>query len=93
MSSKKEGGLGISRLDLVLPFAAISEVGRDVTSIDQQSLLAQRAMVNNVVQMVGEIVTWKRQRRVEREFQPPTVILLPLSPNIGKSRHLGFPPC
>ncbi|KAJ2562015.1 fatty acid synthase alpha subunit Lsd1 [Coemansia sp. RSA 1822] len=66
-------------LDFVLPFAAIPELGHDITELDVQSELAHRAMLTNVMRLVGTIAEHKRLR-VDSH---PTLCVLPLSPNHG----------
>ena len=41
--------------DLLLPFAAISENGRDIGLIDGLAELAHRTMLTNVVRLLGAI--------------------------------------
>ncbi|KAJ2493399.1 fatty acid synthase alpha subunit Lsd1 [Coemansia sp. RSA 2050] len=67
-------------LDYVLPFAAIPELGRDITDLDAQSELAHRAMLTNVFRLLGAIARHKTQRRLDMH---PTLAVLPLSPNHG----------
>jgi len=42
-------------LDYVIPFAAISEGGREIDSVDDRSELAHRLMLTNVVRLMGAI--------------------------------------
>lgn len=55
-----ETGLGCD-LDFVIPFAAINEVGRDISSIDATSELAHRAMLTNLVRLLGKIKATKER--------------------------------
>lgn len=72
---------GLARsLDAILPFAAVSEVGTEVDSIDSKSELAHRIMLVNVLRLLGCIVRVKRERKI---LTRPTQVLLPLSPNHG----------
>ncbi|KAJ2273533.1 fatty acid synthase alpha subunit Lsd1, partial [Coemansia sp. RSA 371] len=66
-------------LDFVLPFAAIPELGHDITELDTQSELAHRAMLTNVMRLVGTIAEHKKSR----VYSHPTLCVLPLSPNHG----------
>ncbi|KAJ2503686.1 fatty acid synthase alpha subunit Lsd1 [Coemansia sp. RSA 1972] len=66
-------------LDFVLPFAAIPELGHDITELDTQSELAHRAMLTNVMRLVGAIAEHKKSR----VYSHPTLVVLPLSPNHG----------
>ncbi|KAI0468362.1 putative fatty acid synthase alpha subunit FasA [Xylaria cf. heliscus] len=72
-------GLGLD-LDFVVPFAAIPEPGREIDEIDARSELAHRAMLTNVLRMMGYI---KRQKERRNYTGRPTTVLLPLSPNHG----------
>ncbi|KAH8167434.1 hypothetical protein CIB48_g833 [Xylaria polymorpha] len=72
-------GLGLD-LDFVVPFAAIPEPGREIDEIDARSELAHRAMLTNVLRMMGCI---KRQKEKRNYAGRPTTVLLPLSPNHG----------
>ncbi|KAJ2800066.1 fatty acid synthase alpha subunit Lsd1, partial [Coemansia helicoidea] len=73
------GGLGWS-LDYVFPFAAMPDVGSLATNIGSRSELVQRAMLINVIRLMGAIKTAKEDmRRATR----PSLVVLPLSPNHG----------
>ncbi|KAI6252106.1 hypothetical protein MCOR21_011639 [Pyricularia oryzae] len=74
-------------LDYVVPFAAISETGRGVDKIDSMSELAHRAMLTNVLRLLGAIKAAKEVRRI---WTHPTYILLPLSPNHGSFGQDGL---
>ncbi|CAI5714225.1 unnamed protein product [Hyaloperonospora brassicae] len=67
-------------LDFVIPFAALSEVGRTITDIDSRSELAHRIMLTNTVRLLGEIVTAKKVRDITTR---PALVILPMSPNHG----------
>ena len=67
-------------LDLLIPFAAMSENGRDITNIDSTSELAHRMMLTNVLRLMGYTKQLKEQRGYDAR---PTQVLLPLSPNHG----------
>ncbi|KAJ2710817.1 fatty acid synthase alpha subunit Lsd1, partial [Coemansia spiralis] len=77
--SSRGKGLGWD-LDYVLPFAAIPELGHDITDLGPRSELAHRAMLTNVMRLLGEIATQKAQRRLDMH---PTLAVLPLSSNHG----------
>ena len=67
-------------LDFVLPFAAISENGNEIDSIDSKSELAHRLMLTNVLRLFGAI----KNRKMSRGYNTrPSQIILPLSPNHG----------
>ena len=72
-------GLG-QDLDIFIPFAAISEGGRELDRIDDRSELAHRVMLVNLLRLFGYIKTQKHQRGFTSR---PTQIILPLSPNHG----------
>jgi fatty acid synthase subunit alpha, fungi type len=72
-------GLGAD-LDFVIPFAAIPEPGREIDEIDARSEVAHRAMLTNVLRLMGCI---KREKQKRSYTGRPTTILLPLSPNHG----------
>ncbi|KAI0409865.1 putative fatty acid synthase alpha subunit FasA [Xylaria palmicola] len=72
-------GLGLD-LDFVVPFAAIPEPGREIDEIDARSELAHRAMLTNVLRMMGCI---KRQKEKRNYAGRPTTVVLPMSPNHG----------
>ncbi|RYP69144.1 hypothetical protein DL771_006238 [Monosporascus sp. 5C6A] len=74
-----KGGLNTD-LDFVVPFAAIPETGRELNGIDAKSELAHRAMLVNVLRLLGYIKEAKEQRR---SMGRPAVVVLPLSPNHG----------
>ncbi|KAJ2611506.1 fatty acid synthase alpha subunit Lsd1 [Coemansia sp. RSA 1365] len=67
-------------LDYVVPFAAISEQGSDVTQLGSRSELAARIMLTNVLRLLGEI---KSIKEVLGYVTRPTLAVLPLSPNHG----------
>ena len=66
-------------LDLVIPFAAISEHA-EIDEIGSRSELAHRLMLTNVLRMLGNVVRNKKARNINTR---PTQVLLPLSPNHG----------
>lgn len=67
-------------LDRVVPFAAIGEGGRDISEIDGRSELAHRAMLTNVLRLLGNIKDAKAARGLDTH---PTQVIVPLSPNHG----------
>ena len=73
-----ESGLG-RNLDVVIPFAAISERA-EIDEIGSRSELAHRLMLTNVLRMLGDVVRNKKARNINAR---PTQVLLPLSPNHG----------
>ncbi|KAJ1735055.1 fatty acid synthase alpha subunit Lsd1, partial [Coemansia biformis] len=77
--SSRGKGLGWD-LDYVLPFAAIPELGHDITDLGPRSELAHRAMLTNVLRLLGEVASQKAKRRLDMH---PTLAILPLSPNHG----------
>ncbi|KAI9848833.1 MAG: 3-oxoacyl-[acyl-carrier-protein] synthase [Sclerophora amabilis] len=72
-------GLGWD-LDHIVPFAALSENGRTIDSIDSQSELAHRLMLTNTLRLLGAV---KRQKAAKGITTRPTQIILPMSPNHG----------
>ncbi|KAI8319305.1 hypothetical protein GQ54DRAFT_320354 [Martensiomyces pterosporus] len=72
-------GLGWD-LDFVIPFAAISEVGIDITGINSRSELAHRVMLTNILRLLGEI---KEAKDRLGYVTHPSLVILPLSPNHG----------
>ena len=75
-------GLGLQFLDYCIPFAAMSEQGRDVTRIDSMSELAHRAMLINVHRLIGNIVN-KLNTNGASNNNLQTLVILPMSPNHG----------
>ncbi|KAK4214388.1 fatty acid synthase subunit alpha [Rhypophila decipiens] len=72
-------GLGWD-LDYIVPFAAISEQGRQIDNIDSRSELAHRIMLTNLLRLLGNVKTQKAARGFETR---PAQVILPLSPNHG----------
>lgn len=72
-------GLGVD-LDYVVPFAAISEEGKKMDSIDDVSEVAHRAMLTNIVRLVGQVCLHKKRSGFSTR---PGRIILPFSPNHG----------
>jgi fatty acid synthase subunit alpha len=83
----KEGGLAVGAPDYIIPFAAISENGRDISNIDEQSELAHRAMLTNVVRLIGGIYNKLQSNQLNGAVIPNSsqhsLVVLPLSPNHG----------
>lgn len=67
-------------LDFILPFAAISETGRQIDALDGKAELAHRAMLVNLLRLLGYI---KQQKQTQGFDTRPTCVILPLSPNHG----------
>ncbi|EXJ85584.1 fatty acid synthase subunit alpha, fungi type [Capronia coronata CBS 617.96] len=67
-------------LDYVVPFAAISEVGREMDKLDSKSELAHRLMLTNTLRLLGLV---KQQKESHRIMTRPAQVILPLSPNHG----------
>ncbi|CAO2658206.1 Nn.00g059290.m01.CDS01 [Neocucurbitaria sp. VM-36] len=79
-------GLGWD-LDLIVPFAAIPENGREIDSIDSKSELAHRIMLTNLLRMLGAV---KRQKQTHGYETRPAQVILPLSPNHGTFGNDGL---
>lgn len=79
-------GLGWD-LDAVLPFAAISEKGKEIDTVDSKSQLAHRIMMTNTVQLIGAIKRFKKTYGCDTR---PAQVVLPLSPNHGTFGGDGF---
>jgi fatty acid synthase subunit alpha, fungi type len=72
-------GLGWD-LDAVIPFAALSEKGLEIDSLGSWSELAHRAMLTNVLRLMGAIKKIKAAQGIRTR---PAQVVLPLSPNLG----------
>ncbi len=72
-------GLGWD-LDFIIPFAALSVKGREIDNLDSHSELANRAMLTNVLRLLGATKMAKEARDCRTR---PAQVLLPLSPNMG----------
>ncbi|EKV04372.1 Fatty acid synthase subunit alpha, putative [Penicillium digitatum] len=72
-------GLGWD-LDYLVPFAAISEAGRTLDTIDSKSELAHRIMLTNLLRLLGTV---KNNKEAHGHRSHPTQVVLPLSPNHG----------
>ncbi|KAG9256470.1 fatty acid synthase subunit alpha [Emericellopsis atlantica] len=79
-------GLGWD-LDFIVPFAAISENGRQIDSIDSRSELAHRIMLTNLIRLLGAVKAQKTERGFETR---PAQVVLPLSPNHGTFGNDGL---
>lgn len=79
-------GLGWD-LDFVVPFAAISENGREIDSIDSKSELAHRIMLTNLLRLLGAVKSHKHANGYETR---PAQVILPLSPNHGTFGNDGL---
>ncbi|CAO1626995.1 unnamed protein product [Sympodiomycopsis kandeliae] len=71
-------------LDVCIPFAAIPEKGMDISELGDKSELAHRALLMNVLRLLGAIKATKAKRGITTR---PTLCLVPLSPNAGQ---MGF---
>ncbi|GKU08873.1 unnamed protein product [Fusarium langsethiae] len=74
-------------LDFIVPFAAISENGRGIEDLDSKSEIAHRAMLTNLLRLLGAVASQKRQRDV---ITRPATVVLPLSPNHGLMGNDGL---
>ncbi|KAG5927705.1 hypothetical protein E4U42_001910 [Claviceps africana] len=81
-----KNGLGWD-LDYIVPFAAISENGRQIDNIDSRSELAHRIMLTNLVRLLGCVKAQKAERGFETR---PAQVVLPLSPNHGTFGNDGL---
>nr|UWK20275.1 fatty acid synthase alpha subunit [Trichoderma balearicum] len=81
-----KNGLGWD-LDFIVPFAAISENGRQIDSVDSKSELAHRIMLTNLIRMLGYVKSQKAERGFETR---PAQVVLPLSPNHGTFGNDGL---
>ncbi|KAF2457726.1 hypothetical protein BDY21DRAFT_284996 [Lineolata rhizophorae] len=79
-------GLGWD-LDYVVPFAAISENGREIDGLDSKSELAHRIMLTNLLRLLGCVKVQKQERGFETR---PAQVILPLSPNHGTFGNDGL---
>ncbi|KAI1774623.1 putative 3-oxoacyl-synthase [Hypoxylon cercidicola] len=79
-------GLGWD-LDFIIPFAALPEKGREIDNIDSKSELAHRAMLTNVLRIMGAVKLAKESRGSRTR---PAQVLLPLSPNHGTFGNDGL---
>ncbi|KAF1999608.1 hypothetical protein P154DRAFT_620788 [Amniculicola lignicola CBS 123094] len=79
-------GLGWD-LDYVVPFAAISENGREIDGIDSKSELAHRIMLTNLLRLLGAVKSHKQAHGYETR---PAQVILPLSPNHGTFGNDGL---
>jgi len=72
-------GLGWD-LDFIVPFAAISESGREINEVDSRSELAHRVMLTNLIRLLGLVKSKKQEFGYTTR---PAEVILPLSPNHG----------
>jgi 3-oxoacyl-ACP reductase-like protein len=49
-------------LDIIVPFAALSETGRDVSNLDSLSELSHRVMLTNLLRMIGRVKSIKEEK-------------------------------
>ncbi|KEF62585.1 uncharacterized protein A1O9_00558 [Exophiala aquamarina CBS 119918] len=73
------GSMSGDNLDYIIPFAAIPESGA-IDALDSKSELAHRAMLTNVLRVLGYLCKQKEARGLDTQ---PTTAILPLSPNHG----------
>ncbi|KAL4944997.1 hypothetical protein BDV06DRAFT_232173 [Aspergillus oleicola] len=73
------GNLGLD-LDAILPFAATSQEGTEIDGLDAANEAAFRLMLINILRLLGNVISQKRQRAIRCR---PTQVVLPLSPNHG----------
>ncbi|KAK2051457.1 thiolase-like protein [Colletotrichum caudatum] len=66
--------------DFIIPFAAISENGRELEDLDSKSEIAHRLMFTNLLRLLGAVSKSKRSKGV---INRPATVVLPLSPNHG----------
>lgn len=81
-----KNGLGWD-LDYIVPFAAISENGREIDGLDSKSELAHRIMLTNLLRLLGAVKTQKAAYGYETR---PAQVILPLSPNHGTFGNDGL---
>lgn len=81
-----KNGLGWD-LDFIVPFAAISENGRQIDGLDSKSELAHRIMLTNLIRMLGSVKAEKAARGFTTR---PAQVILPLSPNHGTFGNDGL---
>lgn len=74
-------------LDFIIPFAALSENGREISEIDDRSELSHRIMLTNVLRILGKVIEYKRNLNIHTR---PAQVLLPLSPNHGSFGRDGL---
>ncbi|MCJ1377773.1 3-oxoacyl-[acyl-carrier-protein] synthase [Xylographa soralifera] len=67
-------------LDYIVPFAAISENGSEIDTIESKSEMAHRIMLTNLLRLLGSV---KRHKLLKGYRTRPAQVLLPLSPNHG----------
>uniref|UniRef100_A0A7S3PGY4 Ketosynthase family 3 (KS3) domain-containing protein n=1 Tax=Aplanochytrium stocchinoi TaxID=215587 RepID=A0A7S3PGY4_9STRA len=67
-------------LDLIIPFAAVAENGKDISDIDSHAEGAHRVMLTNTIRLLGNVKRAKQDRGIETR---PAMVLVPCSPNHG----------
>jgi fatty acid synthase subunit alpha len=80
-------------LDFLVPFAALSQVDKDISELDSKTELASRLMFNNVLRLVGKVKKEKERKQQEQRQTActrPCHVILPLSPNHGQFGRDGF---
>ncbi|KAF6814060.1 fatty acid synthase subunit alpha reductase [Colletotrichum sojae] len=73
--------------DFIIPFAAVSENGRDLEELDSKSEIAHRLMLVNLLRLLGLVAKNKRARGI---LTRPATVVLPLSPNHGLMGNDGL---
>jgi fatty acid synthase subunit alpha, fungi type len=66
-------------IDYIVPFGAIPEKD-DISKLDSMTELAHRAMLTNILRIIGLVYKIKRDRRIDSR---PTNVVIPLSFNQG----------
>ncbi|OKL55496.1 Fatty acid synthase subunit alpha [Talaromyces atroroseus] len=66
-------------IDYIVPFGAIPEKD-DISKLDSMTELAHRAMLTNILRIIGLVYKTKRDRRIDSR---PTNVVIPLSFNQG----------
>ncbi len=56
-------------LDFILPFAALSEAGRDVGNLDSLSELSHRVMLTNLLRLIGKVKSIKEEKGKKKLFR------------------------
>ncbi|KAI9503777.1 acyl transferase domain-containing protein [Coemansia spiralis] len=68
------------KLNYIIPFAAVSDIGSLATNIGSRSELSQRVMLTNIIRLIGGI---KNKKEKLGYMFSPSLVILPLSPNHG----------
>ncbi|KZL82748.1 fatty acid synthase subunit alpha reductase [Colletotrichum incanum] len=73
--------------DFIIPFAAMSENGRELEELDSKSEIAHRLMLTNLLRLLGAVA---RNKRTNGIMNRPATVVLPLSPNHGSMGNDGL---